>query len=366
MDARQDALNDALARLEGVAFTMEPGFSEHGPMVAEAISSLGRNERVGPWVEAYKARYRHIPAPPPRERIDRDAWQGALGDAARFSDWFAFFREELQEQDWRDTMHVWVPRLIDGYASGLTHGLIRTSHAVRGLPDEGRPSALQRDELARGLAYWAGAYLRPAGNPDRSGDLALDAALEQLPRNPPEAAQRSAAGRLAQVRETMPAGADFAAAVESLRATENAEEALSRHTATFARVLLTHAELPLVPQIQLVHTVTSAAALRTFLPLLPPGFGPRAYRRAWHTSASIVARLAQRPPRETDPEIAGPALSPEELADRAIEHRDDHMIKLTEACLREDRLRPDPVYRALAEAMLGRLPPWSGRGPRPH
>jgi hypothetical protein len=49
-------------------------------------------------------------------------------------------------------------------------------------------------------------------------------------------------------------------------------------------------------------------------------------------------------------------MTQEELADRAIAHGDEHVIKLTEACLAEDRHCPDPVYRVLAEAMLRRLP----------
>jgi len=46
----------------------------------------------------------------------------------------------------------------------------------------------------------------------------------------------------------------------------------------------------------------------------------------------------------------------EELAACAVAHGDEHVIKLTDACLGEDWLRPDPAYCALAEAMLQRLP----------
>jgi hypothetical protein len=78
----------------------------------------------------------------------------------------------------------------------------------------------------------------------------------------------------------------------------------------------------------------------------------------WRVSAGIVARLAL--PLATGSESAPPRqealMTPQELADRAIAHGDEHVIKLTEACLYEDRLRPDPVYRIVAEAMLRRLP----------
>jgi len=60
---RQDAINDALDRLSSLGFTMENSFSEHGPMVAEAISTLGCNEDVAGWVEIYKQRHQHAPLP---------------------------------------------------------------------------------------------------------------------------------------------------------------------------------------------------------------------------------------------------------------------------------------------------------------
>jgi hypothetical protein len=67
---RQDAIDDALERLDSLGFTMENSFSEHGPMIAEAISTLGRNEDVAGWVEIYKQQYRHAPLPPRKQPID--------------------------------------------------------------------------------------------------------------------------------------------------------------------------------------------------------------------------------------------------------------------------------------------------------
>jgi hypothetical protein len=66
---RQDAIDDALERLEDLGFTMEHSFSEHGPMVAEAISTLGCNDDIAGWVETYKAKHRHEP-PPPKEAMN--------------------------------------------------------------------------------------------------------------------------------------------------------------------------------------------------------------------------------------------------------------------------------------------------------
>jgi hypothetical protein len=101
--------------------------------------------------------------------------------------------------------------------------------------------------------------------------------------------------------------------------------------------------------------------MRNFLPYFPREFGTWAYGSLWRVSAAIVARVTGTltSGSEIHPKIGEPALEPDDLIARAIEHRDEHVIKLTEACLREDKLRPDPVYRAAAEAVLLRLRRWS-------
>jgi hypothetical protein len=76
----------------------------------------------------------------------------------------------------------------------------------------------------------------------------------------------------------------------------------------------------------------------------------------WQVSAAIVAIFATlaKPEAETARAIGEPTLPSDELVHRAIEHGDEHAIKLTEACLREERIRPDPAYRIAAEAVLAR------------
>jgi Questin oxidase-like len=346
---RQDAIDDALERLDSLGFTMENSFSEHGPMVAEAISTLGRNEDVAGWVEIYKQRHRHAPLPPRKQPIDggdEAGWGSALGDYARATDWLEFFREQLKERRWQDVISNWVPILVSGYFGGLTHGLIRTAHAVRSFPEDANPSKLEIDELARGLAYWAGTYRTIPGNPDRHGTLALDEALRRLPRvdpgkqnGPPAAALNDLPG--------------FTSAVEGLAAATAAKEAISRHTAAFARVLIAHPEIPPIP---LAHAITAPTAMQNLLPYLPRELGVQFYGYLWQVSAAIAAIFATpaNPGAEADPQIGEPTLQPDELIHRAIEHGDEHTIKLTEACLREDSIRPDPAYRAASEAVLHR------------
>jgi len=319
--SRQDAINDALARLSDLGFTYGPNYAEHGPMAAEAISTLGHNDAVADWVEAYKKDHRPHPLPPrcqPIDGADEQQWRSALGNRSRLSDWYDHFRQELSTDASHDVVRRWAPRLIDGHAGALTHGLIRTSHALRGLPLDGEPTQLQLDELARGLAYWAGTYQTPSRRVDPTPLVAL-----------PDAAQ------------------------------DGAGTALSRHTAFLGRVLLAHIDRPMTPVIQLVHTITSAGAIRTLLPLLPYEFAEDAYNAAKQVSADILARVVSAPLALTDAEPSRCQLQWDDLAARAVAHRDEHVIKLTDACLHEDFIRPDPVYRAVAEAIQHCLPAWS-------
>jgi hypothetical protein len=122
MDAsRQEAINGALERLAHVGFAMEPGFAEHGTMVAETISTLGFDDEVVPWVARAETNRRHIPPPPPQTPIagrDETEWRAAIGVTSRATDWLQFFRRELSERAWRDVLAAWVPILIEGHAGG--------------------------------------------------------------------------------------------------------------------------------------------------------------------------------------------------------------------------------------------------------
>ena len=88
----------------------------------------------------------------------QEHWHEALGDRKRGGDSVELFRRELAENPWREVLETWWPRLLPGCAGSLTHGLIRTAHAVRSLGTVDDPTELQIDELARGLAFFATGY----------------------------------------------------------------------------------------------------------------------------------------------------------------------------------------------------------------
>ncbi|MCI0387402.1 MAG: hypothetical protein MOB07_01350, partial [Acidobacteria bacterium] len=47
----------------------------------------------------------------------------------------------------------------------------------------------------------------------------------------------------------------------------------------------------------------------------------------------------------------------EDLIERAVDSREEHAIKFTEACLREYALNPKPIYLQAAKDALARINP---------
>ncbi|MGH3771525.1 MAG: hypothetical protein ACRDRW_09040 [Pseudonocardiaceae bacterium] len=68
------------------------------------------------------------------------------------------FERELAGEPWADVLARWWPRLLPGMSGALTHGMIRTAHAVRAIALASDDDRLQRDKLAHGLGYWAARY----------------------------------------------------------------------------------------------------------------------------------------------------------------------------------------------------------------
>ena len=84
------------------------------------------------------------------------------------------------------------------------------------------------------------------------------------------------------------------------------------------------------------------------------------YRHLWHVDAAIAASFL--PPgagavAAEQLDTSG-APTPDELAARAADHGDVHVVKFTEACLREHALQPDPAYLVAAARLVDVMPPW--------
>jgi hypothetical protein len=351
-----DAMNDALEICSDLGFDMAPGFATHWAMGAETIVRLGYPQVVHDWATRYRVIHKHFPRPPgatPIDPRDEASWKGARGDFGRVGDWQALFDRALAEAPWQEVVAVWWPRLMSGMAAGLTHGLIRTTHAVRSIDASGAsPSPLQLRELATGLAYWAGKYIEQPGPAALIGDERLPDLLAAIPRlqldGPAGLRERGSFQYMDQV-------AGWSEAVARLAAPADIQAALSDLTSSFVQVNLAHPDQFPVP---LIHGVTAPAAVRLMLPHLPEHLHAPSFLAVWQANAALLAMFAPAQDAEvsSDPPGGQATLSPDELAARAVEHGDEHAIKLTEACLREYRIRPDARYLELPERMLDRIP----------
>lgn len=295
-----DAVNTALDRLQTTGFYIGDFFANHGPMAAEALAKLGYCDEVDDWVDANIARRDHMLLPKPSEPIDD--WRVALGDRNRGGDWVQLFRQELAEAPWRGVLRKWWPRLLPGCIGSLTHGLIRTAHAVRSLRETDRPSELQIDELARALAFWATGFTPLATDPDQDDDQA--------------------------------------AAV--------ADQALGDLTAEYAgHFAFTKPSFP----VPLIHTITAPAAMRLLLPELPGESHAPSLRTITQVNREVFARFGgQREPRSTEAKEADRTFT--ELAAEAVDIGDEHAIKVCEAAMRENAANPDERYLSAASTAV--------------
>jgi hypothetical protein len=174
----KNSMDEALERLRGTGTEVAGGGDpNHGPMAAEALVALERDDVVGNWVDRYRQRLDLMPAA--ASPVTADTWREALGDIRRTPDWVAFFRAQLAEGPWQVVFTDWIGRLLPGAISAGQHGLIRTAHAIRALEDAETP--LRVEELGVALAFWAAYYRRLPGVPRFAGELDFEHALGEVP-----------------------------------------------------------------------------------------------------------------------------------------------------------------------------------------
>jgi Questin oxidase-like len=340
-----DALDEALEVVAGTGPEYDPfgtGFclTNHVPMVAEALCALGRPDAVRPWVNRYRKYLSDAPAP--RGEIVGSQWREALGHLDRVGDWVVFFETQLDDAPWGEVINCWVPRLAPAsYAAG-THGVLRVAHAVRGIGQQETP--LRRRELAEALGYWAAAYETLPETREASAGLSPSEALplvEQL-----ELRDRRDWMLFTEPLAKATSMPSFIGVADLVDVHVDPSAFLADLTEAIAALLVTNAAEVRFSR-GIVHAFTAGSATRMMLPYLTPESTTRALRYGWQVAAAFYAGLIVAPAAvDVDPPVEGI----DELVDEAIACPDEHGIKITEACLREYRINPKPVYLAAARA----------------
>lgn len=323
------------------------GNANHGPMAAEALFELGRDDAAAPWIDAYRSRL--VYKPEPSLAIPSDDWRECLGARERLGDWVLFFENEMEEAPWQDVVRLWVPRLAPAVMAAATHGLIRTGHAVRSLAKEDTPQ--RREELAHGLGYWAARYYALPGTPSPvSAGHTPASALGHVERL--HDADFDGSGPITEQIKGLEEHPEFAPTIDLADADGDLSRFISNLTETFAGIYLASPK----NLIAFVHTVTGPSALRMLAPYLENADARLAARYAWQTCAAVYAWYSTVPPQE-NAALEVPAEDREELIDRAVAAGGAHSIKFTEACLREFSLNPHPVYLVAARDAAERVGP---------
>jgi hypothetical protein len=332
-----DAFDQALDRLASRGPAYAGGLANHAPMVAEALVTLGRTDAIDRWIDWYAPRLEGWPRS--AGRIEPGAWREALGKGDRVTDWRQFFAEEMANAPFREVLARWLPRLSAGMAGSAAHGVIRVSHIVRALAS--RETDARRRELAAALAYWAATF-HPLPDEARAGArLSVEQAIDRLEMVPPERrGHGSIVDRLAPLQD-MPSFAGVADLID-LRA--DPATALSAVTRAFARVYCSNAAQG-DGTIARIHAVTGASALRPLLPHLPANLHRPLLRHVWQLDAAVYVTHARR--GATAPPIDAFS-SAADLVAAAVDSQDEHAIKMTEVCVREDAAQPDPAFRLAA------------------
>ena len=340
-----DAFDEALQLFRGTGSEVAGGVApNHGPMAAEALAALGRDDLVVAWADRYRRKLQAMP--PATSLVSPADWAEAVGAIDRFADWVAFFRTRLVEAPWRAVFSEWIGRLLPATPAAGGHGFIRTAHALRALADA--ETSLRVEELGVALAYWAAYYRQLPSTPHLAGTLDLGDALGRVPLFL-SGQPRPGMPREVYLRVMQAHGEEFSAVVDGAAEPESIEDALSSLTEAGARLYLANASRqPLV----LLHTVTVSAALRLLLPHLPTGLHTTALAYVWQNVAATAAAYGDEKPPERDD---WPLQEESVIIERSIATDDPHALKFAEACIREYRLNPQPVYLAAAEDWASRL-----------
>src|SRR5262249_4054885 len=305
----------------------------------------GRDDVVVAWARRYRQKLDAMP--PPSSPISAEGWSQVLGANDWFADWVAFFCVQMAEAPWRTVFREWIGRLLPATPSAGGHGLIRTAHALRALSDAETP--LRVEELGVALAYWAAYYRTFSSTPHLVGTLDLGDALLRIPLFLSGEA-RPGMPREVYLRVMQAHREEFSEAVDRAAEPESIEDALSSLTETGARLyLMNPSNQPLV----LLHTGPVSAAVRMLLPHLTSELNKTALAYVWQNVAATAAAYADVRPPKRDDWLPQDEL---ELIEHSVATDDPHAIKFTEACIREYRLNPQPIYLAAAADCRHRLP----------
>ncbi len=303
--------------------------SNHLPMTLTALARLGASdERLAEFAKRY-AKKLHA-APPAEPWPAGEAWRALLGQPRAWPAYRTLWREWIDYEGGPDVLAQALPTLMQGAGAAAFHGLIRAASAL---------AANHAEALADALAYWSCRWFA-CGAADGAGSNADTAAvLKTLD----FAAELHDEPLIAQQMAQAAADARFAPALARWRV--DAHITLPRLAMLAAERYAARAEFTVL------HLVTSAHAVQVLLPWLRAEERLAALRHYAAAAAAAWATLPQDHKGST-PQVS--MLPWTEIAARAAQSDDDHVIKLVDSCRELEKTLGGAVWsraasRAVAE-----------------
>ncbi len=345
-----ELLDDALSPLRELGPSLKNGFVNHAPMAAEALVAMGQGELATRWVKANLGNI--LPANDSVAPLEPTEVEGAIGDAGRKDAWRSTFHAQLARGPWEPVLDQWAKRLAPGLFAAAAHGIIRAGHAARALRAE--DTALRRRELAEGLALWAGSYQPLVTEWQKDGPtFSPRDALARVPLVP--LAQRRNEGAITIALEQLRHARGFGGVISLIDVSGDLPRVAHEIAAEFAQVFLYRVHTPLTA-IVFTHAITGVAAILNIAPHVTDRTARKLVSYGWQTAAGLHSAYSEFPapgPGAVPPE------TPNQIAEQAVAHGDDHVIKLSEACLTFHKATGDERFLmvpAHARAMLPENP----------
>jgi hypothetical protein len=332
-------LDEALERFQARGFEFGGGLSNHGPMAAEALLRLGHPALLSGFVEVYEPR---LGSQEPGRWIPKADRAAALGRSERLGDWRATFEREIAEGDWREVVQRGTALLADGFFAAGTHGALRLAHAVRAADED--PTTPRLREVAFGLAYWAGCYQVLPGRPGRDPREGKGP-RRVLSETTVVDSERRRAGFFTDTVRVLDEDPVFTQNIENMDLDDSdLSSFLGELCRESARLYLENPQ----SRIAYVHALTAPSAVRLLASCLDVETRVRVAGRALQAASALHAVSGGDCSPALADEVQQIAEDPALIRYRAACSLDEHAIKFSEACLREDALRPDPIFRLAA------------------
>lgn len=305
------------------------GLSSHIPMVSYSLYELGVSfDEISEYLDKTIKRI-NISKEDFTEvyNIDDENFEKYLGAENSFGSYYKYFSKKLNEENYKEMLGDFLPKLIKGVAGRAFHPLIRLSYAVRSDNEE---------EVVKSLSYFASKYL-----PHKFDDLPSNS------ENP----LGSLIDLVESVKEEKYNGDLIADRIDKVYRLEgfknnaftlkgNSEELLSQLDKIINKLFVE------TKNFTILHAVTSKEAIRALLPLVKD----KEYILQNYWLAVLAAYITIDSPEVKDLDIYIPTDLPEfkEIISESIASDNDHTIKLANSCRIEFERSRDEVYKYIA------------------